>query len=83
MLLSLLILGLAVKTVKDLYYTGTENLTLIGTNDKVIDFLCPADRNDTEFAGRVDIDFVEIEELYLYLILGKKQQKILYIIGIN
>ena len=36
MLLSLLILGLEVKTVKDHYYTGTENLTLIGINDKVI-----------------------------------------------
>ena len=39
MLLSLLILGLVVKTMKDHYYTGMENLTLIGTNDKVIDFI--------------------------------------------
>ena len=38
MLSSLLILGLAVKTVKDHYYTGTENLTLIGTNDDDDDF---------------------------------------------
>ena len=38
MLSSLLILGLAVKTVKDHYYIGMENLTLIGTNDKVVDF---------------------------------------------
>ena len=43
MLLSLLILGLAVKTVKDHYYTGTENLTLIGTNDKVVDFCSQMD----------------------------------------
>ena len=40
---SLLILGLAVKTVKDHYYTGTENLTLIGTNDKVVDFYAQMD----------------------------------------
>ena len=63
MLLSLLILGLAVKTVKDHYYTGTENLTLIGTNDKVIDFYTQLIEKDIEFAGRVDIDFAEIEEL--------------------
>ena len=46
MLLSLLILGLAVKTVKDHYYTGTENLTLIGTNDKVVDFYAQLDEKD-------------------------------------
>ena len=48
MLLSLLILGLAVKTVKDHYYTGTENLTLIGINDKVIDFYTQLIEKDIE-----------------------------------
>ena len=54
MLLSLLILGLAVKTVKDHYYTGTENLTLISTNDKVVDFYTSLDEKDIEFSGMVD-----------------------------
>ena len=75
MLLSLLILGLAVKTVKDHYYTGTENITLIGTNDKVVDFYAQLDEKDIEFAGTVDINSVEIEELIPLPNIGKKQQK--------
>ena len=58
MLSSLLILGLAVKTVKDHYYTGTENLTLIGTNNEVVDFYPQLDEKDIEFAGTVDINSV-------------------------
>ena len=72
MLLSLLILELAVKTVKDHYYTGMENLTLIGTNDKVIDFYTQLIEKDIEFAGIVDIDFAEIEELISLPDIGKK-----------
>ena len=56
MLSSLLILGLAVKTVKDHYYTGTENLTLIGTNDKIVDYYAGLDEKDIEFSGMVDIN---------------------------
>ena len=74
---SLLILGLAVKTVKDHYYTGTENLTLIGTNDKVINFYTQMIEKDIEFADMVDINSVEIEELIPLPSSGKKQQKIL------
>ena len=77
MLSSLLILVLAVKTVKDHYYTGTENLTLIGTNDAVVDFYAQLDEKDIEFAGTVDINSVEIEELIPLPSSGKKQQKIL------
>ena len=72
MLLSLLILGLAVKTMKDHYYTGTENLTLIGTNDKVINFYTQMIGKDIEFAGMVDINFAEIEELISLPDTGKK-----------
>ena len=72
MLSSLLILGLAVKTVKDHYYTGTENLTLIGINDKVVDFYTQLIEKDIEFAGRVDINFAEIEELISLPDIGKK-----------
>ena len=74
MLSFLLILGFAVKTVKDHYYTGTENITLIGINDKVIDFYTQLIEKDIEFSGRVDIDFAEIEELICLPGFEKKQQ---------
>ena len=51
MLSSLLILGLAVKTVKDYYYTGTENLTLVGTNDQVVDFYYQLNEKVIDLAG--------------------------------
>ncbi len=61
--------------MKDHYYTGTENLTLIGTNDDVVDFYDQLDEKDIEFAGTVDINSVEIEELIPLPNIGKKQQK--------
>ena len=75
MLLSLLILGLAVKTVKDHYYIGMENLTLIGTNDKVVDFYAQLNEKDIEFASMVDINSAEIDEVIFLPGIGKKQQK--------
>jgi len=79
MLLSLLILGLAAKTVKDHYYTGTENLTLIGTNDKVINFYTQMIEKDIEFACMVDINFAEIDELIsLPYIRKKTAENIIY-----
>ncbi len=63
MLSSLLILGLAVKTVKDYYYTGTENLTLVGTNDQVVDFYSQSDEKVIDLAGMVDINSAELKEL--------------------
>ena len=62
MLSALLMLGLAVKALKDHYYTGTENLTLIGTNDKIVDYYARLDEKDIEFAGMVDINSAGIEE---------------------
>ena len=62
MLSALLMLGLAVKTLKDHYYTGTENLTLIGTNDKIVDYYAGLDEKDIEFAGMVDINSAGIVE---------------------
>ena len=73
MLSSLLILGLAVKTVKDHYYIGMENLTLIGTNDKVVDFYAQLDEKDIEFASMVDINSAEIDEVIFLPGIGKKQ----------
>ena len=72
---SLLILGLAVKTVKDNYYTGIDNLILIDTNNEVIDFYAQLDEKDIEFAGMVDINSAEIEEListYSYKLIRNK-----------
>ena len=72
MLSSLLILVLAVKTVKDHYYTGTENLTLIGTNDKIVDYYAGMDEKDIEFAGMLDINSAGIEELMSLPGIGEK-----------
>ena len=65
MLSALLMLGLAVKVLKDHYYTGTENLTLIGTNDQIVDYYAGLDEKDIEFTGMVDINLAEIEDLML------------------
>jgi len=35
---SLFILGMVVKAAKDHFYTGTDQITLIGTNEDVVDF---------------------------------------------
>ena len=72
MLSALLILGLAVKALKDHYYTGTENLTLIGTNDQIVDYYAGLDEKDIEFAGMVDIKSVGIEELKSLPGIGEK-----------
>ena len=64
MLSSLLMLGLVVKALKDHYYTGSENLTLIGTNDKIVDYYAGLDEKDIEFAG--------IEELMSLPGIGEK-----------
>lgn len=35
---SLFILGMIVKAAKDHFYTGTDQITIIGTNEDVVDF---------------------------------------------
>ena len=72
MLSSLLILGLTVKTVKDHYYIGTENLTLIGTNDKIVVFYAQLDEKDIEFASMVNFNSADIEKLISLPGIGKK-----------
>ena len=72
MLSALLILGLAVKALKDHYYNGTENLTLIGTNDKIVDYYAGLDEKDIEFAGMVEINSAGIEELMSLPGIGEK-----------
>ena len=72
MLSALLMLGLAVKALKDHYYTGSENLTLIGTNDKIVDYYAGLDEKDIEFAGMVEINSAGIEELMSLPGIGEK-----------
>ena len=72
MLSALLMLGLAVKALKDHYYTGSENLTLIGTNDKIVDYYAGLDEKDIEFAGMSDINSAGIEELMSLLEIGEE-----------
>ena len=72
MLSALLMQGLAVKALKDHYYTGSENLTLIGTNDKIVDYYAGLDEKDIEFAGMVEINSAGIEELMSLPGIGEK-----------
>ena len=72
MLSTLFMLGLAVKVLKDHFYTGTENITLIGTNDKIVDYYAGLDEKDIEFAGMVDINSAGIEELMSLPEIGEK-----------
>ena len=72
MLSSLLMLGLVVKALKGHYYTGSENLTLIGTNDKIVDYYAGLDEKDIEFAGMVEINSAGIEELMSLPGIGEK-----------
>ena len=60
---SLFILGMVVKVAKDHFYTGTDQITLIGTNEDVVDFYAGLGKKDIEFAGKVDINTAGIEEL--------------------
>ena len=60
---SLFIRGMVVKAAKDHFYTGTDQRTLIGTNEDVVDFYAGLGKKDIEFAGKVDINMAGIEEL--------------------
>ena len=60
---SLFILGMVVIGVKDHFYTGTDQVTLIGTNENVVDFYAGLGKKDIEFAGKEDINTAGIEDL--------------------
>jgi len=69
---SLFILGMVVKAAKDHFYTGTDQITLIGTNEDVVDFYTDLGKKDIEFAGKVDINTAGIEELKSLPGIGEK-----------
>ena len=69
---SRLILGMVVKAAKVYFYTGTDQITLIGTNEDVVDFYAGLGKKDIEFAGKVDINTAGIEEFKSLPGIGEK-----------
>ena len=64
--------GMVIKAAKDHFYTGTDQITLIGTNEDVVDFYTDLGKKDIEFAGKVDINTAGIEELKSLPGIGEK-----------
>jgi|TARA_B110001454_G_scaffold58743_1_gene57514 comEA protein len=71
-LASLFMLGVAVKTTKDHFNSGTDQITLIGSNADVVDFYAGLNEQDIESAGKVDINTAEMEELKSLPGIGEK-----------
>ena len=71
-LASLFILGMTVKVTKEHYNTGTDQITLIGSNADVEIFYVGLDEDEIESAGKVDINSAEIDELKLLPGIGEK-----------
>ena len=69
---SLLIRGMVVKAANDHFHTGTDQITLIGTNEDVVDFYAGLGKKDIEFAGKVDINTAGIEEFKSLPGIGEK-----------
>ena len=71
-LASLSMLGMAVKVTKEHYNTGTDQITLIGSNADVVNFYAGLDEDDIESAGKVDINTAGIDELKSLPGIGEK-----------
>ena len=71
-LASLFMLGMAVKVTKEHYNTGTDQITLIGSNADVVNFYAGLDEDDIESAGKVDINTAGIDELKSLPGIGEK-----------
>ena len=71
-LASLFMLGVAVKAAKDHFNSGTDQITLIGSNANVVDFYAGLNEQDIESAGKVDINTAEMEELKSLPGIGEK-----------
>ena len=55
-LASLFMLDMAVKAAKEHYNTGTDQITLIGSNADVVNFYAGSGEDDIESAGKVNIN---------------------------
>ena len=66
------ILGMAVKVAKEHYNTGTDQITLIGSNADVVNFYAGLDEDDIESAGKVNINSAGIDELISLPGIGEK-----------
>ena len=71
-LASLFMLGVAVKAAKDHFNSGTDQITLIGSNADMVDFYAGLNEQDIESAGKVDINTAEMEELKSLPGIGEK-----------
>jgi len=71
----LFILGMLVKVAKDHFYTGADQITLIGINEDVVDFYAGLGKKDIEFSGKVDINTAGIKELKSLPEIGSKTLK--------
>ena len=71
-LASLFMLGMAVKVTKEYYNTGTDQITLIGSNPDVVNFSAGLDEDDIESADKVDINSAGIDELKSLPGIGEK-----------
>ena len=69
---SLFMLGMAVKVTNEYYNTGTDQITLIGSNADVVKFYARLDEDDIESAGKVNINSAGIDELISLPGIGEK-----------
>ena len=67
--------GMAVKVTKEHYNTGTDQITLIGSNADVVKFYAGLDEDKIESAGKVDINSAGIDELKSLPGIGEKTDK--------
>ena len=71
-LASIFMLGVAVKTAKNHFNSGADQITLIGSNANVVDSYAGLHEQDIESAGKVDIKTAEMEELKSLSGIGEK-----------
>ena len=77
-------LDMAVKVTREHYKTGTDQITLIGSNADVVNFYAGLDGDDIESEGKVNINSAGIDELKSLPEIGNKTfEKLLSYIQIN
>jgi len=71
-LASLFMLGMAVKVAKEYYNSGTDQITLIGSNADIVNFYAGLDEVDIESAVKVKINSAGIDEFISLPGIGEK-----------